>query len=218
MIMDKEIKKLTERFMAGLTSVEEERMLAEYFRSHDVSDEWKAYKEMFAWFDKGMPLDEKKPLRRVNKLYKMLPFAAAAAVIIAILAIGRPRVANDINSGNNTYYAQKICNITTAPFDSVTADTARASEPVKKTRRNTMKRHQYSPAPPKVYLAMKEQDSINEQAALLAEEELNKIYMEQEEILQEIKRQYERQNLDIEMMMASMEEDDGYEVEENIYY
>ena len=36
--MDNEIKILIERFMAGLTSIEEEDRLAEYFRTHDVDD------------------------------------------------------------------------------------------------------------------------------------------------------------------------------------
>lgn len=54
--MDKKIRMLTERFMAGRTTIEEERLLAEYFRTHEVGGEWSAYKEMFAWFDEDMPL------------------------------------------------------------------------------------------------------------------------------------------------------------------
>jgi hypothetical protein len=56
--MDKDIKKLIERFMAGLTTVEEEDRIAEYFRTHDVSGQWRKYKEMFSWFDKGMPTED----------------------------------------------------------------------------------------------------------------------------------------------------------------
>ena len=56
--MDNDIKKLVERFMDGLTTIEEEKKLAEYFRTHEVSDQWQEYKEMFAWFDKGMPTSD----------------------------------------------------------------------------------------------------------------------------------------------------------------
>ena len=55
-----DIQKLIERFMAGLTSIDEENRLAEYFRTNDVPDEWADYKHMFAWFDSGMPLDSRR--------------------------------------------------------------------------------------------------------------------------------------------------------------
>lgn len=216
--MDKDIKKLTERFMAGLTSVEEEEMLAEYFRSHDVSDEWKACKEMFAWFDKGMPLEAEKPVRRADRRHKIIAFAAAAAAIAVILTIVWPKTTNNTNSFKSEHHAQEFCQTGIMPADSVTADTARASEPVKKTIRGTSAKHRYRPPHPKVYLAMDRQDSINKQAALLAEKELKEIYMEQEEMLLNIKRQYEIQNRNIEIIMAAMENSDEEETEDNIYY
>ena len=49
--MERDIQNLIKRFMDGLTSVEEEDKLAEYFRTHDVDEKWRTYKEMFAWFD-----------------------------------------------------------------------------------------------------------------------------------------------------------------------
>ena len=49
-----EIADLLNKFMAGETSLDEENILAQYFRTHEVSDEWKEYKEMFAMFDGGM--------------------------------------------------------------------------------------------------------------------------------------------------------------------
>ena len=42
--------------MDGLTSPEEEDRLGSY-RHADVPKEWDAYKEMFAYFDEGMPQD-----------------------------------------------------------------------------------------------------------------------------------------------------------------
>jgi len=48
-----EITAILNKFMAGETNLEEENVLAEYFRTHEVSDEWKEYKEMFAMFDGG---------------------------------------------------------------------------------------------------------------------------------------------------------------------
>lgn len=51
----KDIEQLLRRFMDGLTSPEEEDRLGGYFRHADVPKEWDAYKEMFAYFDEGMP-------------------------------------------------------------------------------------------------------------------------------------------------------------------
>ena len=48
-----EIAIILNKFMAGETNLEEENVLAQYFRTHEVSDEWKEYKEMFALFDGG---------------------------------------------------------------------------------------------------------------------------------------------------------------------
>ena len=49
----KEITQMLSKFMAGETSVAEEQMLAQYFRTHEVGEEWTEYKEMFALFDSG---------------------------------------------------------------------------------------------------------------------------------------------------------------------
>ena len=48
-----EIAQLLSKFMAGETSIAEEEVLAQYFRTHEVDDEWAEYKEMFALFDNG---------------------------------------------------------------------------------------------------------------------------------------------------------------------
>ena len=48
-----QIAQLIEKFMAGTTSIAEEDVLAQYFRTHEVNEEWAVYKEMFALFDAG---------------------------------------------------------------------------------------------------------------------------------------------------------------------
>lgn len=52
-IKKQEIDQLLSKFMAGETSVAEEGMLTQYFRTHEVGEEWAEYKEMFALFDNG---------------------------------------------------------------------------------------------------------------------------------------------------------------------
>ena len=48
-----EIAQLLSKFMTGETTVAEEQLLAQYFRTHEEDEEWKEYKEMFALFDNG---------------------------------------------------------------------------------------------------------------------------------------------------------------------
>lgn len=74
------IARLLNRFMEGATTIEEERLLADYFRKTDhVPEEWSDYRRMFDWFSEGMPMKETAPRRR------WWPWAAAAAVITAII-------------------------------------------------------------------------------------------------------------------------------------
>ena len=53
-----QIDELLERFMQGETSLDEEQLLADYFRSADnIPPRWEAYRTMFRYFDEGMPLE-----------------------------------------------------------------------------------------------------------------------------------------------------------------
>lgn len=90
MNMDKYIQELLDRFMAGTSSTKEEKELGEYFRTHEVKPEWEPFKEMFAYFDRGMEMDsiknkelntaEIKPMRK-----RWIFIAAAVAIILMII-------------------------------------------------------------------------------------------------------------------------------------
>lgn len=222
--MDKNIEQLIKRFMDGQTTVEEESRIAEYFRTHDVEDEWKAYKDMFAWFDNGMPIQqeaEKHKTRNIQKA-KIIAFVmAAAAVIAALIIIATP--------GNNDIMpVQKTANVIqpstadaietaikdTLAIDSVGKETSRPAHKKAKIRRRV-----YNVMPPKTYLADAKQDSIDEIANQMAEEKLQQIYNEQNSKLQEIYEQCNKQDLNIDLIMATLEEGIDYDIEEeNEYY
>ena len=81
------IKALLDKFMDGQTTVEEEALLADYFRSHDdVPAEWEDYRDMFAYFDRGMEGDLV-PTRRTALLTRRhwWGIAAAACITAAIV-------------------------------------------------------------------------------------------------------------------------------------
>ena len=92
-----EISRILDRFMAGETSLDEEQMLAEYFRTHQVDDEWREYKEMFALFDSGKVDVESKP--RIVRLWPWVAAACVAALLVVFLSppnketITKPQIA-----------------------------------------------------------------------------------------------------------------------------
>lgn len=92
-----DIERMLGRFMDGLSTLDEEQALAEYFRSHDVCDAWVEYKEMFALFDNGevdvapeletvvVPSAADKPKSKVIPLRWILTgVAASIAILIGI--------------------------------------------------------------------------------------------------------------------------------------
>lgn len=99
-----EIAHLLDKFMAGETTLNEEQTLATYFRTHEVDEEWKEYKEMFALFDNGQveapcsppTRDELRdnlslPIggsRRANHI-PLWPLAAVVAACILLLLVVR---------------------------------------------------------------------------------------------------------------------------------
>ena len=54
-----QIQQLIDKYMNGQTTVDEEQLIARYFRSAtDVPDSLKPYRDMFAYFDEGMPVGD----------------------------------------------------------------------------------------------------------------------------------------------------------------
>lgn len=87
----KDIELMLDHFMDGTSSLEEESALAEYFRTHDVGEEWKEYKEMFALFDNGEVECTEKAIQLVRhtSIYSLSSirwsrYASVAASIVII--------------------------------------------------------------------------------------------------------------------------------------
>ena len=86
-----QIKTLLDKFMDGQTTVEEEAMLAEYFRSGDVPAEWEDYRLMFDYFDRDMegdlvPVEQPRPSLTQLMGRRWWGIAAAACITAAIVA------------------------------------------------------------------------------------------------------------------------------------
>ncbi len=88
---EKDIKQLVTRFMEGETSLDEERRLADYFRSHPNEPGMEDIASMFALFDTGMPIEgvtDVQPKAHSHRRITRHPawWASVAAVAVVFVA------------------------------------------------------------------------------------------------------------------------------------
>ena len=86
-----DIATLLDKFMDGQTSLDEEKILADHFRSHDVPAEWEDYRAMFGYFDRGMEgelVPEQAPRVSLTKALGRQWWGIAAAAAIAVFIVG----------------------------------------------------------------------------------------------------------------------------------
>ena len=95
-ITNRTARQYIDKFMDGATSNAEEQALYAYFRTHNVPQELQPYREMFAYYEAGMPdellpapvpLSEARPRRR--KLWRFASMAAAACLLAWIGFAGK---------------------------------------------------------------------------------------------------------------------------------
>ena len=235
--MEKDIRELIERFMAGLTSIEEEKYMAEYLRTHEVDEDLIPYKRMFAWFDKGMPAKDgtgertacaqsasREPAqepcpyrkRHGHALSRKLFYMVMAAAVVLLLIMAWPRVEEKRTPmGNDTTVRHLPSNEKfAAKTDTLTADTTTTSTPGKKNARPHIRRDRFKSMPPKTYLADARPDSTTEEAEKIAEREVREAELRQELILNAIYEEYHRTDIGLDLYITAME---NYDTEEECY-
>ena len=85
-IYDKqEIARMLDKFMAGETSLNEEQMLAEYFRTNEVGDEWQEYKEQPVNISEGKVKTLPKDVNTKPKILIRWMMTGIAASILFII-------------------------------------------------------------------------------------------------------------------------------------
>ena len=86
-----QISDLLDKFMNGLTTLEEEAALGDYFRTHEVPEEWEDYRLMFGYFDRGMEGELITPQAQEQPFMRLMGrrwWGIAAAAAIAALIVG----------------------------------------------------------------------------------------------------------------------------------
>lgn len=170
-----EIKQLIDRYMNGQTTVDEEQLLARYFRNAtDVPDSLKPYRDMFAYFDDGMPLgalsefdssagqaetrvapDSSKvvaPRRHSLRMAAWWSGAVAVAAAVALLLI-MYRPSAPVQPIASAVVVSDTCSTSTGVEAEQNVVTDSVKLKLQPQRRRPSVRRRYYIAPPKTYLA-----------------------------------------------------------------
>lgn len=167
-----EIKQLIDRYMNGQTTVDEEQLIARYFRSAtDLPDDLQPYRDMYSYFDEGMPVGEVPefdgsvervdtgvdsdnrvvaPRRRRFRIAAIWSGAVAAAVAL-LLIMHRPSA--PVQPIASAVVVSDTCSTSTGveAEQNVVTDSVKL-KPQPKRHRPSVRRRYYI-APPKTYLA-----------------------------------------------------------------
>lgn len=170
-----QIQQLIDKYMNGQTTVDEEQLIARYFRTAtDVPDSLKPYRDMFAYFDDGMPLgtlpefdgssgqadtrvapdssNVVAPRRRSLRIAAWWSGAVAVAAAVALLLIMH-RPSAPVQPIASAVVVSDTCSTSTGveAEQNVVTDSVKL-KPQPQRRRPSVRRRYYL-APPKTYLA-----------------------------------------------------------------
>ena len=169
---DLQIISLLQRYMDGLTTIDEEKALAEFFskatddnRPEAISaDDWRAYREMFGMFaTANEPIEQsKEEISAITHGFNLRNVAvwitSAAAVALLVFAA---LTQLDNNTMDNKPLAQQVINKISVDSiaDSISAERPQPiavdsikPQPVKQQSHKTVRPY-WQPRPPKVYVA-----------------------------------------------------------------
>ena len=169
---DLQIISLLQRYMDGLTTIDEEKALAEFFskatddnRPEAISaDDWRAYREMFGMFaTANEPIEQSK--EEISAITHGFNFRNVAVWITSAAAVALLLFAASTQLDNNTMdnkpLAQQVINKISVDSiaDSISAERPQPiavdsikPQPVKQQRHKTVRPY-WQPRPPKVYVA-----------------------------------------------------------------
>lgn len=83
------INQILEKYWEGTTSLEEERLLKEYFLSNEVAEEHREFKDLFVFFDQEASVKfPSSPIKKkaVHRPLRVRVMGAAAAILILVMA------------------------------------------------------------------------------------------------------------------------------------
>jgi hypothetical protein len=90
------VESLIEKYFAGLTTLEEEQTLRDYFQTENIPDKWEIYRPLFQFFSAERESVTKKtiPLYTEKKRWKNLHRFSIAAAASLLLLFGMKQILN----------------------------------------------------------------------------------------------------------------------------
>lgn len=179
---EQHIRLLLRRFMAGETSLEEEREIAAWMRqAKSLPDDLCDYQQMFALFEAGMPCDLLSPSLLVTRQRRGrrlgMAVACVAACVAVVVGLGWPW-----GRGGGAEDGMQLAEVpvpAVMPTDSAAASTdsmgcreRSTMQPIRKrgqSQKRRLRKHRSLPAPPPVYMAEASVDTMLWQTAVAAE-------------------------------------------------
>ena len=222
--MEKDIKQLVDKFLSGETTLEEEEMLAKYFaKTPALTSKEQALKQMFAWFDEGMPtgtipettdtqfqqatIKAYHATKKIRLKWLWTSIATVAATIMAIFMLHYRPNEPTYTAPQQPMKPTTVAALPTFQPDTMATDSATA-EPKVRTRKRTLKKYRYQLAPPEVLLAENEADSIIQSNNKQVDKLLENIVAEQQSYLDSIQERYNMKLQNINNMIASMDDEE----------
>lgn len=167
----KQIAQLLDKFMAGTTTLDEERTLVQYFRTQEEEAEWLPYKEMFALFDAGQvevpptPAAEKPRARVISPRWMLSGVAASLILLVGLYWVLNEPVSTPDQT--TTILASQPSEVVTAPAqDSATTDSTPAptTAPMPAPQPNRQPAKPLTKQPTTLLAAVKTQPAVNQPA------------------------------------------------------
>lgn len=217
-----DIRKLIDKFMEGRTSLEEEQLLGEYFRTErDIPEELKPYCEMFAYFDRGMTDEDllgggesAASPKRSGRMAFMHRWIGVAVLLAAAYYFADSGNGTESPVGMGADTRNIVAQTVTADTITTETDSAQSggdNRNAAKPQRRTPRKYRYKPAPPEVLMAKGQSatlaDSVSMVASRLAEAELMKVEFEQQYMINLIKAANMINSADI---AAARDEEEAY--------
>ena len=159
------IGKLLEKYMNGTSSLDEEAILNQYFRSDNIPEEWLCYQQMFE------EIEAMAPQPKARSRWAVWGIAAAAVVAGVLYLTIPPRQVGLEPSAPLTAHTDTVAKQTATPVDTMTVQPVQTIESQHPTKAKTKKRS-LRKAEPTIH-------DIDKAYALMAQAELAKANAEQ---------------------------------------
>lgn len=222
---EQQLLSLLQRYMDGLTTIDEESALAVFFGKASDADrpdaisaeDWKAYQEMFAMFaPQAQSLTQKHETtehRSRFTLRQVSVWIASAAAVALIVFAASTQLRHDSSSSPTLAQHSVSTSAADSLSDSISADqpqriavdSVRQKLPKQKTRKAP--RPYWQPRPPKVYVAGADKPS----AAQLDSAKIEEAVRQADILLQTINAQQSMEMDKLQLQALELMEDEDYD-------